>query len=63
LLHHVIHAATQHGEPSIWLNVLKSNEAGRRFYARHGFDIVGELPYRTDLGDDAGMWTMARTLA
>lgn len=62
LLHHIIHAATQHGEPAVWLNVLKTNESARRFYARHGFDTIGELPYRTDLGDDTGMWTMTRTL-
>lgn len=62
LLARIVREALQHGEPAVWLNVLKTNEAARRFYAAHGFAIAGELPYRTDAGDEAGMWTMIRML-
>lgn len=60
LLAHVLAAARAQGEPVLWLNVLKSNADARRFYAVHGFGTIGELPFRTDLGEDIGMWVMAR---
>lgn len=60
LLAHVVAEATAAGEPMLWLNVLCSNTDARRFYATHGFETVGQMPFRTDLGDGIGMWTMIR---
>jgi len=45
----------------IWLDVLKSNAGARAFYGRHGFEVVGEFPFATDL-KEIGMWVMARDL-
>ena len=59
---HAVAAATAEGEPMLWLNVLRNNTDARRFYAAHGFDTVGRRPFRTDLGDELGMWTMTRQL-
>jgi len=46
-------------EPLIWLDVIKPNEGGQRFYQRHGFERVGELPWATDRGE-FGKWLMVR---
>lgn len=62
LLTHVVAAATAGREPMLWLNVLRSNADARRFYATHGFETVGQIPFRTDLGEEIGMWTMIRHL-
>lgn len=62
LLTHVVAAATAAGEPLLWLNVLCSNADARRFYATHGFETVGQMPFRSDLGEEIGMWTMVRPL-
>lgn len=62
LLDHVVAATTAADEPMLWLNVLRSNEAARRFYARHGFETVGQMPFRTDHGEEIGMWAMVRHL-
>jgi ribosomal protein S18 acetylase RimI-like enzyme len=43
----------------MWLDVLKTSRNARRFYERHGFVTVGELPFATDLGE-IGFWTMRR---
>ena len=48
------------GEALVWLDVLKTNPGARRFYERHAFQIVGELPFATDLGEH-GMWVMMRS--
>ena len=45
----------------LWLDVLRSNAGAQRFYARRGFRILGEIPFRTDLLD-IGMVVMARQL-
>ena len=60
LLARISAAATAAGEPMLWLNVLCSNADARRFYAAHGFETVGQMPFRTDLGEEIGMWTMIR---
>ena len=49
------------GEPLVWLDVIKPNEAGVRFYERYGFARVGELPWATDLRE-VGKWVMVRRL-
>ena len=48
-------------QPLIWLDVLKSNPGATRFYQRHGFQIIDEQPFSTDLGEQ-GMWLMVREL-
>jgi ribosomal protein S18 acetylase RimI-like enzyme len=63
LLEHVLRAATANGEPSLWLNVLKTNTSALRFYRAHGFDTIGERPFRSDMGEDIGMWVLSRRLA
>lgn len=62
LLAHVVAAATAKGEPMLWLNVLRSNADAHRFYATHGFETAGQIPFRTDLGEEIGMWAMIRHL-
>lgn len=62
LLAQVVALAGARGEPRIWLNVLKPNTAARRFYAAHGFATTGEVPLRSDLGDEIGKWVMIRAL-
>jgi diamine N-acetyltransferase len=62
LLEHVVRTAAAHGEPMLWLNVLRTNIGALRFYLGHGFDTTGERPFRTDLGEDIGMWVMSRRL-
>ena len=62
LLTHLVAAATREGEPMLWLNVLRSNADARRFYAAHGFETAGQIPFRTDLGEEIGMWAMIRHL-
>jgi ribosomal protein S18 acetylase RimI-like enzyme len=62
LLAHVVAAAIAEGEPMLWLNVLRSNADAHRFYAAHGFETVGQIPFRADLGEEIGMWAMIRPL-
>lgn len=45
----------------LWLDVLKSNVAGQRFYQRQGMAIVGEESY-TSVSQSVAMWVMAKTL-
>jgi len=45
----------------LWLDVLKSNTGARAFYERHGFGVVGDFPFATDLLE-IGMWVMAREI-
>jgi ribosomal protein S18 acetylase RimI-like enzyme len=61
LLEHVAAEARAAGEPLVWLDVLKTNVAGLRFYERHGFSRVGEQPWATDI-QEIGMWLMVRRL-
>lgn len=49
------------GDRLFWLDVLKSNAGARAFYERQGFNVVGEIPFATDL-EEIGMWVMARDL-
>jgi GNAT superfamily N-acetyltransferase len=61
LLEAVIARAAPRGDGLLWLDVLKSNSGARAFYQRHGFGLVGEIPFATDL-QEIGMWVMARKL-
>jgi ribosomal protein S18 acetylase RimI-like enzyme len=61
LLAAIIDRASRRGDELIWLDVLKSNASARAFYERHGFAVVGEIPFATDL-QEIGMWVMAREL-
>ena len=45
----------------LWLDVLKSNVGAQRFYANHGFQVLGEIPFSTDLMQ-SGMFVMVRLL-
>ena len=42
LLAHILERADAAGEPLVWLDVLQSNEGGRRLYERFGFTVVAE---------------------
>jgi ribosomal protein S18 acetylase RimI-like enzyme len=42
LLAHILERADAAGEPLVWLDVLQSNEGGRRLYERFGFRVVAE---------------------
>jgi ribosomal protein S18 acetylase RimI-like enzyme len=45
----------------VWLEVLKVNVGAQKFYARMGFRIAGEIPFRTDLAE-IGMVVMVRDI-
>jgi ribosomal protein S18 acetylase RimI-like enzyme len=55
----VLDVAAEHDQPVVWLDVLEENEGGRRLYERHGFSVVGQLPFATDLRE-IGFWVMTR---
>jgi diamine N-acetyltransferase len=48
LIDRIVDDASDAGEENVWLDVLKSNEGGRRIYERSGFKVVGEMPFSTD---------------
>jgi diamine N-acetyltransferase len=62
LIVHTIEFAAGCSQESVWLNVLKENQSGRRLYERLGFTVTAELPFATDLRE-VGFWTMARQAA
>jgi ribosomal protein S18 acetylase RimI-like enzyme len=47
LLEHVMRTASERGQPYLWLKIVKDNDAAARFYARHGFTVVGESDVRS----------------
>jgi ribosomal protein S18 acetylase RimI-like enzyme len=48
-LQSVLTLAREQRQSAIWLNVLSSNESGRRFYLRQGFNEIGETQFSTDV--------------
>jgi ribosomal protein S18 acetylase RimI-like enzyme len=61
LLAHIFAVGRALGESLVWLDVLKTNRDGVRFYERHGFVRDGEIAFATDKLD-LGMWVMSRGL-
>ena len=59
MLEEIIDRARERGDGLLWLDVLRSNAGARAFYERHGFAVVGELPFATDLRE-IGFWVMVR---
>jgi ribosomal protein S18 acetylase RimI-like enzyme len=57
----VQHRAIEQRQKLLWLDVLKSNVAGQRFYQRQGMAIVGEESY-TSISQSVAMWVMAKNL-
>ena len=53
----IFNQASVAGHDFVWLDVLKSNLAGRRFYENMGFSVVCEKPFATDLME-VGFWVM-----
>lgn len=58
---HLLHEAAAAGAPFVWLDVLKTNERAIKAYMRQGFEIVGEVPFATDIMD-IGFFVMRRVL-
>ncbi|WP_232848441.1 GNAT family N-acetyltransferase [Bowmanella yangjiangensis] len=61
MLSEVVEEARRREEPFVWLDVLKSNIQGERFYTRERFKCLGELSFQTDL-QDIGIKVMALPL-
>ncbi|WP_019600812.1 GNAT family N-acetyltransferase [Teredinibacter turnerae] len=61
LLHKVMELALALGSKYVWLDVLKNNVQAQRFYQRHQFSIVDEIPYKTDKYE-LGMFVMVKML-
>jgi ribosomal protein S18 acetylase RimI-like enzyme len=62
LLEHVIGHALARRQPLVWLDVLKSNAAAKRFYEQHGFETIGSDLLRM-AERELPMWVMRRVLA
>ena len=56
---HVFALVRQRSRQRVWLDVLKINVGAQRFYEQSGFVRLGEMPFKTDLGE-VGMVIMAR---
>ena len=61
LVGHVVGIARAAREPCVWLDVLESNAAAARFYARMGFVDAGGFAFATDRGETT-MRVMRRAL-
>jgi ribosomal protein S18 acetylase RimI-like enzyme len=61
MLDAIVTRAQQRDPCLLWLDVLKSNAGAQAFYARHGFNVVGEIPFATDI-QEIGMLVMAREI-
>ena len=48
-IQHIVSVASKRDQAAIWLNVLASNQGGKRFYANTGFTSVGEIQFDTDI--------------
>lgn len=54
--------ACERRQALLWLDVLKTNLGAVRFYQAQGFEIRGQLPFATDVGEH-GMWIMHKAVA
>jgi GNAT superfamily N-acetyltransferase len=61
LLERVLDCVKERRCRRIWLEVLQVNVGAHKFYARMGFRIAGEIPFRTDLAE-IGMVVMVRDI-
>lgn len=61
LMDFIVVKARELNEKLVWLDVLKSNVRGIKFYRENGFEIVDELEFATDK-TEIGMWVMKKTL-
>jgi ribosomal protein S18 acetylase RimI-like enzyme len=61
LIEYILAEATRAGEDVVWLDVLKTNDGGRRLYERCGFRVAGELPFATDI-QQIDFWVMVHDL-
>lgn len=62
LLEQVMRTASEHGQPYLWLKIVKGNDAAARFYERHGFTVVGESDVRSP-SQTIALRVMGRELA
>lgn len=49
LLKSALLLAREQPEDVLWLQVLDENDAAQRFYRRHGFITIGQVPFNTDV--------------
>jgi ribosomal protein S18 acetylase RimI-like enzyme len=61
LLNETTKFAIEHEYNYIYLDVLKSNLKAQDFYIRNGFEIIGDMPFRTDK-QEIGMFVMSKKL-
>ncbi|WP_263769451.1 GNAT family N-acetyltransferase [Propionivibrio soli] len=61
LLDAVFGEVGQRAQSWVWLDVLKSNRGAQAFYQKHGFQMIGEIPFSTDKAE-IGLFVMARDL-
>jgi diamine N-acetyltransferase len=61
LLNEATKFAVEHEYAYICLDVLKTNLKAQDFYIRNEFEIIGEMPFRTDK-QEVGMFVMSKKL-
>ncbi|WP_219725490.1 GNAT family N-acetyltransferase [Vibrio diazotrophicus] len=61
LIERVMELASELDSKYAWLDVLKNNVQAQKFYQRHQFRIVDEIPYKTDRYE-IGMFVMVKRL-
>ncbi|MFM2476025.1 GNAT family N-acetyltransferase [Celerinatantimonas sp. MCCC 1A17872] len=61
LMDYVMKLASELASKYVWLDVLKNNVQAQRFYQRYQFEIVDEIPYKTDRYE-IGMFVMLKRL-
>ncbi|WP_432459236.1 MULTISPECIES: GNAT family N-acetyltransferase [unclassified Agarivorans] len=61
LIERVMELAAELDSKYVWLDVLKNNVKAQKFYLRHQFGIIDEIPYKTDRYQ-IGMFVMVKRL-
>jgi ribosomal protein S18 acetylase RimI-like enzyme len=51
LVQYICEQAVERGDSLLWLTVLTSNPDARRFYQAFGFQVMGQIPFKTDLAE------------